>query len=214
MTFPRRGPAEAEGETKTPTPSKEETLQVEDLGVRSTPGRPAREGHVQQKGYDQLGITHVSHRHDAIIDWLIMNPTRSLGECAKELEISRGWLSLVIRSDAFQARYEERRSEVVTPVMQTLYEKMQALAHESVERQHKLVSEGKADDPAILNKVIDTTLSKLGYGTQKGGPGGGAQTNFVQNNYYTQPVDRGRLEQARARMHQAHSGQLIEGGQE
>lgn len=148
-------------------------------------------------------IDKVSHRHDAIIDWLIANPTRPLTQCAQELGYTQAWLSVIVNSDAFQAEYHSRRAEVTHPELLGLQEKLHYLAHQSLNRLTGMVEQGKADDAKVLADVSDKCLSKLGYGVQKGGPGGGGQVN-VQNNYYTQPVDRDALAQARSRMHQRY----------
>lgn len=149
-------------------------------------------------------IQRVSHRHDRIIDWLIANPERPLRECAEQVGVTQAWLSCIIHSDAFQAEYHARRDSVVHPELRSLSEKLTELAHHSIEQLHKRVASGAVDDPKVLMDVADKTLGKLGYGVQKGGPGGGGQVN-VQNNYYTAPVDRESLAQARSRMHSLFS---------
>lgn len=54
----------------------------------------------------------MSHRHDAIMDWMIANPDKTLGECAVEMGYTQPWLSVIVNSDMFQARYRERRDEL------------------------------------------------------------------------------------------------------
>jgi len=158
-------------------------------------------------------IQRVSHRHDAIIDWLIAHPTGTLGECAAAFEVTRPWLSCIIHSDAFRAAYEERRTECSSPVVRQITEKLHAVANEAIDRLHEDITEGKVNDPRVLCDVSDKVLGRLGYGVQKGGPGGGAQVNVQNNNYYTQPVDRDALAKARSRMHQRFADDAAEEAQ-
>lgn len=60
----------------------------------------------------ELQIQKVSHRHDAIIDWLLANPeVKNLDQLCKAMNYTRAWLSVVMNSDAFKEQYAIRRAE-------------------------------------------------------------------------------------------------------
>lgn len=56
-------------------------------------------------------VQAVSHRHEAIIDWLLANPhVKNLQILCDAFGMSRGWLSVVMRSDAFREEWSRRRA--------------------------------------------------------------------------------------------------------
>lgn len=60
----------------------------------------------------EVQIQTVSHRHEAIIDWLLANPeVKNLDRLCEEMNYTRAWLSVVMNSDAFRERYAQRRAE-------------------------------------------------------------------------------------------------------
>jgi len=58
-------------------------------------------------------VAKVSHRHHAIIDWLLANPhIKNMNVLCNEMGYSRSWLSIVMNSDAFKLEFEQRRNEL------------------------------------------------------------------------------------------------------
>jgi len=140
-------------------------------------------------------IQRVSHRHEAIIDWLLVNPDiKNLDALCRQLHVSRSWLSIVMNSDAFRAEYVRRRDEYnqhhATAVQVKLYEAA-SLALDKV----KEALEDDELDPRFALDAVDKTTNRLGFGPQKG------NAPVVEvNNVHVHPVDKSLLEGARAAM--------------
>lgn len=124
--------------------------------------------------------------YDTIIDWLLLNPTRPLKDLAAEIGYSGSHLSYLMRSDAFMAVYTRRRQEVNARVADAIVHQLGKVALKStellaqrLERQDE--SRTKTDD---LVKIMDSSLTKLGYGAPKG-------VGVVINNVNSQVVDTG-----------------------
>lgn len=122
-------------------------------------------------------ISRLSHKHDAIMDWLLANPEKKMAECARAFGVTQTWLSIVVNSDLFQARYkrllEEHRDTRVMP----LRDKLIGTASRAVEKLGDQIE--TTDDPSFLLEASDKLLGRLGYGGKAGGDGG---STLVQNN--------------------------------
>lgn len=121
-------------------------------------------------------LADLNHRHEQIINWLIVNPDRPLGECAKEFGFSQPWLSQIIHSDMFQARYRERCEEVGQLAVHTIHNRLAGVTALALEKvQEKLVA---APSEKFLGETLRTTLSALGYAS---GPPAGSNGHTVVN---------------------------------
>lgn len=148
-------------------------------------------------------ILAISHRHEAILNWLLLNPHRSLRECADELGFTQAWLSSVIHSDIFQAKLKERQESVFLAVAQDIPRKLRGLADVAIEKVTRIIE--SSEDPDLVVDVFDKTLNRLGYAPQKGGgPGPTTQVNMFA-------VSREDLASARAALAgpQAIEGQTL-----
>lgn len=144
----------------------------------------------------EVQIKKCSLRHEAILEYLIANPTASMGEVAAAFEVSQPWLSVIVNSDAFLALREERKDELFgTAIVQPLSAKLAALANDAVDRLHsKLRTE---NDVGTLTTTADKVLSRLGFNAPK--PAGGSNTyNYVtQNNVSLAGPSPGVVENAK-----------------
>lgn len=143
----------------------------------------------------EVQIGKVSHKHEAILNWMLLNPEQPLYRCAQEFGVTQAWLSVVINSDLFQQRLAERQDGVFEGTVLTLRQKLAGVAECAVERLGEKVSQ--SNDPAFLLQAADKTLKALGYG---GGGNATSQGNVsaTQNNFFF--VDKGTLGEARKRM--------------
>lgn len=58
----------------------------------------------------EVQIQSISHRHEAIADWLLAHPNvKSLELLANHMNVSRPWLSVIMNSDVFKEYFEKRR---------------------------------------------------------------------------------------------------------
>ena len=113
-------------------------------------------------------IQRVNHRHEAIIDFLLASPgEKNLQVLCDALNVSRSWLSIVMRSDAFRAEYERRRSEYNQELAETVQAKMYAVASKALD----VVLESLDDDeldPRFALDAVDKTTNRLGFGAKPG----------------------------------------------
>lgn len=141
-------------------------------------------------------IQKMSITHEAILDWLVLNPERSRGECAEAFGVTEPWLSTITNSDCFQVRWRQRRMMLDANVTKLAEAKMRGVVDKGLERLDMLVETNP--DPRFVLETTDKLLARLGYGPKTAGAI--AQQN-VQNNYY---VSKEVLAAAR--------GQIVEAG--
>ena len=92
-----------------------------------------RAGEAPQGSPERATLGKIRYTHDAMIDLVIANPWISQNEIAERFGYSVPWVSIVFSSDAFKNRLEERRGEVVDPVIRaSLKERFEALDRKSV----------------------------------------------------------------------------------
>lgn len=109
-------------------------------------------------------IARVSHKHDAIILWLLTYPDRKLSDCAEYFGYTQAWLSTIIHSDMFQMAYREKANELGTATVHTLRDKLTNLAVLTVDKITERVEAGIASE-RLLGETMRNTLSSLGYGS-------------------------------------------------
>ena len=132
-------------------------------------------------------LQKVNYSHDAMIDIIIAVPGCTQNTIAQHFGYSVGWVSRIMCSDAFQARLQARRDEVVNPgLVATFEERLKGLAQQSLDiLVEKLdVTEtldpltGKVipvDNSGVALKCLELSAKALGYGAR--------QTNVaIQNN--------------------------------
>lgn len=109
------------------------------------------------------GIQKVSIKHEEIMNFMLMHPTRKLQDVARHFGITPAWLSCVIHSEAFQARLAERKDEVFNETVLPIKEKMMVVAHQALDT---LVERVPLMSDKDLNNLADSTLDKLGFGSK------------------------------------------------
>lgn len=126
------------------------------------------------------GIKKVSYTHDAMIDQLVQNPWISQGDLAKMFGYTESWISLVIASDAFQARLAQRKDELVDPqIKATIEERFKAITLQSLDKlRKKLEADASSISADTLLRAAEMGAKVLGYGVAKG-VGLQVQNNFV-----------------------------------
>jgi hypothetical protein len=118
-------------------------------------------------GYD---LKKLRYSHDAMIDALIENPAMKQYELATMFGVTKEWISMLMCSDAFQARLAARKADVIDPIMAASFkQRMEVLARKSVE----VLMEKLDDDDCGPN----VALGALGIAAKGFGFGGAAQVN-------------------------------------
>ena len=152
---------------------------------------------------DSAQIKSVSQPwHEALAEYLILYPEKTLGETAKHFHVTLTWLCTVKNSDAFQDYYQARRRDHFGDVSRHLAQakiedKLETLAEMSIDGLSKKVEDHlTSPDPLkelSLDALRDTAqlaLRSLGFGAQKVPSG-----SPVQNNIYigdSSALDRAR----------------------
>lgn len=127
-------------------------------------------------GESKSGIVKIRYSHDAMIDVILAEPTIRQNDLAAMFDRTPGWVSQVINSDAFQARLEERRGEIVDPaITATLKERLSAVADASLQKLLERIAapvQLVTDDFMLQTAKFATTA--LGYGARA--PAGASET--------------------------------------
>jgi hypothetical protein len=155
--------------------------------------------------YDFTGrnsIARLSHRHDAVMNWMLLNPHRNLRDCADELGYSQAWISQLIHSDIFQAQLKSRQEYIFIQVAQDIPVKLKGLADQAIEKVSQILE--RTEQPEVVVDIFDKTLNRLGYGPAKAAPAPAPQT---QVNVFS--VSKEDLAQARDAI-QIQDAQTIE----
>lgn len=138
-------------------------------------------------------IQSVSHMHDQIMNWMLANPGRPLRECADYFEITQPWLSTVIHSDVFQAKFRERQEAVFGQVMLDIPTKLKGLADAAIEALAEQLATNT--DKNYTLDAFDKIMHRAGYAPQKAATPNSAAA--VVNNFV---VDASFLAEARSSM--------------
>lgn len=120
-------------------------------------------------------IQKTNYSHEKVIEALIENPRITQGQLAARFGYTPGWMSQVMRSDAFREMYERRRKELVDPtILLSLEERFNAATHRALDI---LIDDLDArKNPEIALKVLSEGRQALGLGVAKGPT---VQANFV-----------------------------------
>lgn len=137
-------------------------------------------------------IQRVSYSHDKMIDLIIANPRIKQDHLAQYFGYTPAWVSRIMSSDAFRLRMEQRREELVNPIITaTLEERFADLALRGA-----AIMQEKLDQPAELVSFADAAKAvELGAkGLAVGGFGSRVSVDVSAN------IDlRGALEEAQKR---------------
>jgi hypothetical protein len=121
-------------------------------------------------------IAAINHRQEQIINWLIANPHRQLGDCAAYFGYSQPWLSIIVHSDLFQAAYKERCKELGAEVVHTVRNKLTGLAALSLDKTMEKLEAGASE--RFLGETTKNVLQALGYAPAGGNGNGGEQKHL------------------------------------
>jgi len=149
----------------------------------------------------ETDLLKINHRHEAIIDIMIAEPSLTVTAIAEKMEYTLAWVSQVINSDMFKMRLEERRAAFnATLAMERTTE-----LHKEAKAAHKIVmaelEAAEECDPRFALDVKDKAIKSLGFGTS----GAGGPQVVINNNQ----VDPTTLERAREKYYNA--GRTIDG---
>lgn len=143
-------------------------------------------------------VVKLSHTHEAIMAFMVANPTVPLKDVAAKFNFTQGWLSQLIHSSLFQAQLHYRQDVEFSEAALSVRDRLQEMAHTSLEKINERIALGGLGPDHLLASA-ELALKSLGFGAPKAS----APTAVINNNtYVTQPVDRAILSEARAVMAQ------------
>lgn len=125
----------------------------------------------------QYSLQKIAYSHDAMIDFIMVNPRATQIEIAAHFGYTKQWVSKLFCSDAFQARLAERRQDLIDPtIVATVDEKLSTLANQSLDVLIAKMDTSNNFDQAL--KVAELSTKALGYGAKQVGQAN-VQNNFV-----------------------------------
>lgn len=135
---------------------------------------------------EKYSLKRISHVHDLVMNWMLLNPQKSLRECSEYFGYTQAWLSTLIHSDIFQARLKEKQELVFAQVAQSIPRKLTAVADVALEKLGEMVAD--STDPEFVLDVADKALHRMGFApaSARNPAGSPAQHNNgpVQNNTF------------------------------
>lgn len=140
---------------------------------------PKYQGIAEAKGYKQDDysgnrLQRVHYTHEAMIDILIAEPTITQNELAERFGRTRGWISIIMGSDAFQAALAKRRDDLLNPeIIASLEERYRGLADQSLQILAKKLETTENTDLAL--KSLEIAGKALGFGAR--GPSNATTNN-------------------------------------
>lgn len=141
-------------------------------------------------------IDKVRYTHEALLQFLLANPTVSQGQLAKEFGFTQAWISIIINSDAFQYKLKQRQDEMFKDaVIITLRDKMVGTAHLALDKLGQKLE--IAQDINDISDAADMLLRNMGYGNKT------APAPIIQNNVFI--ANRAALAESRRLLHLASS---------
>ena len=144
----------------------------------------------------------LSHTHEQILNWLVLNPELSMRHCADHFGYTQSWLSTLIRSDLFQAALRERQMMVASRVAASIPAKLAAVADVALDKLGEMVE--RSEDPEFILDAADKALHRMGYAPQSSRNPAGSPSTFgsplVQQNLF---IGAGDLADARELMRSA-----------
>lgn len=142
---------------------------------------------------ESASIQKMSHRHEAILNYMLANPLEKMSEVAAAFNVTFPWLSTIVHSHAFQDQLARRQEEVFdSAILQSVGGKIEAAAQVTLDAYLEKVPNLTGDQ---LISAGDKLLGRLGYGTKNNGAG---QVNI--ENLQINQVDAKVLEEARGRI--------------
>lgn len=110
-------------------------------------------------------IQKVSVTHDAIIDAWIARPEMTQRQLAQMFGYTPTGMGIIVRSDAFKARMQARKDELVDPlILQTIEDRFTNLAHASLDiLEEKLAN---SNDPKLALASLEAAQKGLGMGAR------------------------------------------------
>ena len=118
--------------------------------------------------------------HDAVIDYVLTNPGATYREISSAFGYTPEGIGVICRSDAFQARLEIRRENVVDPIVrQNLEQRLNGLAHASLDILMRKLDTSEDPKLALSTLEISTRAAAAAFGARTAAQSGNSGVTFV-----------------------------------
>lgn len=155
-------------------------------------------------------IVRLSNTHEMVMNWLVLNPEKSLRECADHFGYTQAWLSQLIHSDLFQQALRGKHEMIAVRIAESIPAKLGRLADIGLERLTEQLE--KSEDPDFILDATDKILHRMGYAPSSARNPGGSPAQLgnsgVQQNFF---INAGDLTAARELMQAAASQPALAG---
>lgn len=153
--------------------------------------------------------------HEAIIDYMFMNPQSTKKEMAAHFRMTYQGLEYILSSDLFRFRYQERRDQINQAIRDEILERSGRVAAKGLKiiEEHFDHESGEKEGPKparlktpllSINEVTNKLLSSLGYGPQKAG----VTIVNQQNGVVEVGATKTAIEEARAKIRREQTEQI------
>lgn len=133
------------------------------MEISAAGGQASLGGETLEQGAERpVQLKKLSPKHDAIMEWLLLNPERSFKECAGTFGVTQAWLSCIVHSDIFQARYQKLMGQNRDDRVMPLRQKMLGLAHASIDKLTEI--QAVHADPDFQLDLATKMVKGLGFG--------------------------------------------------
>lgn len=146
-------------------------------------------------------VAKLTHRHRAIMEYMIANPEVPMADIAKLFNVTLPWLSSLVHSELFQMELSYLQDVAFSDVVVSIKDRLNNLAHTSLKRLQERLEVGAVTNDTLVD-VSELALKSLGFGPK---PQGLPQPNapvFNQqiNHFGSAPIDAKLLADARDQM--------------
>lgn len=105
--------------------------------------------------------------YDAIIDDMFAHPGGTIAQTAARLQRNKVTVGLIVRSDLFKSRYEQRRAAYNLAIQERLTSKLVAVAEAALDHTKTALDKKQDQVPLpILKDIARDALDRLGYAPQ------------------------------------------------
>lgn len=134
-------------------------------------------------------LVKLSTTHEMLMNWLVLNPEKSLRECADHFGYTQSWVSQIIHSDIFQHALAEKQEKISMRVAESIPAKLARAADIAIEKLTEHLE--KTEDPEFILSASDKILHRMGFAPQSArAPAGGTSGGLnQQNNFFVQASD-------------------------
>ena len=140
-------------------------------------------------------IIEISPRHEAIILFILANPTLRMKDVALKFGVTQPWLSTLLRSDLIRARLHDLQGVIADELCVSVKDQVDTLARESLQRLTERISLGAIEN----DDLIDAAELAVKLVLQPQVKQQGVHVHLQQTNVYP-AVDQETLRQAREKM--------------